>query len=390
MTKASPLASPLRHTTYAEQKLYDYLLYSVQTQTPEELLPQFQQFLLDGRSAPNEELRKALQEVLQSHRIEEEFKYILNRCCHILVNRWQVHPQLQKAIPKLVELFQAVPPPNLSHSKYTRRLRQLVQEFIQSDQYLTLERLSRVIEIGGKDFTWNDSNMAVGQLIRRYPYLYEHCLLSEDSSAEHQQTVRQVQTRIQRSFELELSKYVTYQVRLAQLARRTQSMKQARKMLQSVHNPTLLTEKELGTALKRFVGKPERGHSYRDLSRHFLRRSNEVVSYQEFKNELFGYLISSVDSKYGDLQFNKRLYQKLQTILPRYDDHRPNELLMMRTTSQLLNFLVVDSPQNPEHYIFVDMITNLGPTATVALLLKLVLMCGKAKPHLEQIGRAHV
>ncbi|AFY39327.1 hypothetical protein Lepto7376_3090 [[Leptolyngbya] sp. PCC 7376] len=384
MTKASPPVSPLRHTTYAEQKLYDYLLYSVQTQTPEELLPQFQQFLLEGRDAPSDELKQALYEVLNSSGIDEDFKFILNRCCHILINRWQIHPQLQKAIPKLVDLFKSVPPPNISSSRFTRRLRQLVAEFIRTEQYLTLQRISRIIELGGKDFTWSNGDIAVGQLIRRYPYLYEHCLLSEDSSIEHQQTVRQVQSRIQRSFELELSKYVTYQVRLAQLARRTQSMKQARRMLQGVHNPTLLTEKELGTALKRFVGKPERGYSYRDLSRHFLRRSSEVVSYQEFKNELYGYLISSVDSKYGDLRFNKRLYQKLQTILPRYDDHRPNELLMMRTTSQLLNFLVVDSPQNPEHYVFVDMITNLGPTATVALLLKLVLMCGKAKPHLER------
>lgn len=383
MTKASSLASPLRHTTYAEQKLYDYLLYSVQTQTPEELLPQFQQFLLEGRSAPSDELLEALHVILDIRHIEEEFKYILNRCCHILINRWQVHPQLQKAIPKLVELFQTVPPPHRSQSKYARRLRQLVLDFVQTEQYLTLERLARVVELDGQ-FAWQEGNITVGQLIRRYPYLYEHCLLSDDSSTEHQETVRQVQMRIQRSFELDLSKYVTYQVRLFQLARRTQSMKQARKMLQSVSNPTLLTEKELGSALKRFVGKPERGHSYRDLSRHFLRRSSEVVSYQEFKNELFGYLISSVDPKYGDLRFNKRLYQKLQAILPRYDDHRPNELLMMRTTSQLLNFLVVDSPQNPEHYIFVDMITNLGPTATIAMLLKLVLMCGKAKPHLER------
>lgn len=385
MTKALTNATFLRHTTSAEQALYDFLIYAVQTQTPDELLPQFQQFFIEGRQAPSEELRQALLEVLNTPNIETDFKYILNRCCHILINRWQVHPQLQRAIPKLVELFAAIPPPSLSSSRFARFQRQLVIDFVSSEQYLTLQRLARVIEQpDNKNFTWSDGNISVGQLIQRYPYLYEHCLLSEDSSVEHQQTVRQVQERIQRSFELNLSKYVTYQVRLAQLARRTQSMKQARRMLQGVDNPTLLTERELGTALKRFVGKPERGQSYRDLSQHFLRRTAEVVSYHQFKEELYGYLISTIDGKYGEGRFNQQLYKKLQGILPNYDHHRPNQLLMMRTASQLMNYLVVESPQRPEHYIFVDLITNLGPTPTVALLLKLALMCGKSKPHLER------
>ncbi|ANV88408.1 MULTISPECIES: hypothetical protein [Cyanophyceae] len=386
MTKVTPIASYLRQTNSAEQELYDYLMHAVQSHTPDELLQEFKQFLLEGRQAPTPELHQALITILKTPGVEEDFKFILNRCCHIIINRWQIHPQLQKSIPRLVELFDSIPPPSLSTPRLTKLHRQLVADFSTSEQYLTLQRLARVVEDDDskKKFTWNDQSVSVGQLIQRYPYLYEHCLLSEDSSFEHQQTVRQVQARIQRAFELDLSKYVMYQVRLAQLARRKHSIQDAKQMLQGVQNPTLLTERELGTALKYFVGKPERGHSYRDLSQYFLRRTTEILSYEDFKHELFSYLISSVDQKYGKLQFNQRLYQKLQTMLPNYDHQKPNELLMMRTASQLLNYLIVESPQRPEHYVFVDMITNLGPTVTVALLLKLVLMCGKAKPHLER------
>ncbi|AMA10237.1 hypothetical protein [Picosynechococcus sp. PCC 73109] len=386
MTKVTPIASYLRQTNSAEQELYDYLMHAVQSHTPDELLQEFKQFLLEGRQAPTPELHQALITILKTPGVEEDFKFILNRCCHIIINRWQIHPQLQKSIPRLVELFDSIPPPSLSTPRLTKLHRQLVVDFSTSEQYLTLQRLARVVEDDDskKKFTWNDQSVSVGQLIQRYPYLYEHCLLSEDSSFEHQQTVRQVQARIQRAFELDLSKYVMYQVRLAQLARRKHSIQDAKQMLQGVQNPTLLTERELGTALKYFVGKPERGHSYRDLSQYFLRRTTEILSYEDFKHELFSYLISSVDQKYGKLQFNQRLYQKLQTMLPNYDHQKPNELLMMRTASQLLNYLIVESPQRPEHYVFVDMITNLGPTVTVALLLKLVLMCGKAKPHLER------
>jgi hypothetical protein len=45
---------------------------------------------------------------------------------------------------------------------------------------------------------------------------------------------------------------------------------------------------------------------------------------------------------------------------------------------------VVESPQRPNHFIFVDLITNLGATLTIGLLLKIVLLCRKVKPYLEK------
>lgn len=199
MTKVTPIASYLRQTNSAEQELYDYLMHAVQSHTPDELLQEFKQFLLEGRQAPTPELHQALITILKTPGVEEDFKFILNRCCHIIINRWQIHPQLQKSIPRLVELFDSIPPPSLSTPRLTKLHRQLVADFSTSEQYLTLQRLARVVEDDDskKKFTWNDQSVSVGQLIQRYPYLYEHCLLSEDSSFEHQQTVRQVQARIQ-------------------------------------------------------------------------------------------------------------------------------------------------------------------------------------------------
>ena len=51
--------------------------------------------------------------------------------------------------------------------------------------------------------------------------------------------------------------------------------------------------------------------------------------------------------------------------------------------SYLFKFLVVDSKSNPEHLQYIDLITYLGATKTVGLLLKLVLACSKIKPYLE-------
>jgi hypothetical protein len=122
-----------------------------------------------------------------SKRADQDFKFVLNRCCHILINRWQMQPQLQGAIPQLVALFENPPDPRKVQSRGARRLRQLVQLFTETEQYLTLQRLSRVMSETAE--ASGNGSKVIGSLIQRYPYLYEHCLLSEDSSYEHQQTV---------------------------------------------------------------------------------------------------------------------------------------------------------------------------------------------------------
>jgi hypothetical protein len=364
-----------------EQQLYDHLLYFVQIESSSQLLERFQRLFLDGARYVDPQVWLALEKVAMNKRAEQEFKFVLNRCCHILINRWQMQPQMHGAIPQLVALFENPPDPTKVQSRGARRLRQLVQLFTETEQYVTLQRLSRVMSATA-EASCNGSKQ-VGSLIQRYPYLYEHCLLSEDSSYEHQQTVRQIQARVQRRFELDLSQYVTYQVRRAQ-AIRTQSQETQERIIQPVKNPTLLSERELAAALKEFVGKVQGSHTYRDVAQSFITHTSQTLSYKEFKDDLYEYLTAAIDPAYGKRQFNDRLYAHLKNTLPHCDIQKPTEFLLVRTCSQLLNFLVVESPQRPNHFVFVDLITNLGATFTTGLLLKIVLLCRKVKPYLEK------
>ncbi len=373
--------SDIRQPTLEEQQLYDHLLYCVQVESCSQLIERFQRLFLDGARYVDPQVWLALEKVIMSKRAEQDFKFVLNRCCHILINRWQMQPQLQKAIPELVALFENPPDPTKVQSRGARRLRLLVQDFTETEQYLTLQRLSRVMSESAE--ATNNGSKAIGSLIQRYPYLYEHCLLSEDSSYEHQQTVRQIQSRVQRRFELDLSQYVTYQVRRAQ-AVRTHSLESLDKIIQPVKNPTLLTERELAASLKQFVGKVQGSYTYRDVAQSFLTHSIQTNSYKAFKDDLYEYLTASIDPEYGKRQFNARLHNHLQSTLPQCDFQKPTEFLMVRTCSHLLNFLVVESPQRPNHFVFVDLITNLGATLTTGLLLKIVLLCRKVKPYLEK------
>jgi len=365
-----------------EQKLYDHLLNLVQQEMPEQLIARFRQLFIDGVGYPDAEVLNAIDRIAASKLADQEFRFVLNRCCHILVNRWQTRPQSQAAIPQLISIFEEPPSryvTEFSRSRSVRRLRSLISDFVESEQFLALQRLGRVVS-ESQDTAVNSS---VGLLIRRYPYLYEHCLLADGSTYEQQQAVRELQAKAQRQYEIDLSQYVTYQVRRSQIAQ-SASPELASRLLKPVKNPTLLSDRDLCTALKHFAGKSQGAQTYRDVAQRFITGSAHAQSFRAFKDDLYQYITSSVNSDYGGRQFNNQLYSQLRDTLPDSDSQKINDFLIVRTCSQLLNFLTVDSQHRPQHFVFIDLIANLGPTLTTGLLLKIVLICRKVKPYLEK------
>lgn len=378
------IAQNNRQVEHQEQQLYDHLLNIVQTELPSQLVHRFRMLFVDGSGYPDPEIMAALDKIVASKLADQEFRYVLNRCCHILINRWQARPQFQSYISDLVDLFEAYPQPRsyeYSRSKTTRRLRELVHGFTDSEQYLALRRLSQVIS--QTELSDSFGQEPVGTLIRRYPYLYEHCLLVEGSTYEQQQTVRQLRDQAQRQYEINLSQYAAFWVRRVQIARNGSSHV-AQNMASPVRNPTLLQDRELLVALKHYAGKSQGSSTYRDVAQRFLTHTGQTSSFRSFKDDLYQYVTASVDSEYGQRQFNNQLYQQLQSTLPESDSKKVNDFLMVRTCSQLLSFLTVESAQNPNHYLFVDLNSNLGPISTTGLLLKIVLLCRKVKPYLEK------
>lgn len=374
-----------RPSNYEEQVIYKYLLHWVQLEPPSDSIERFRALFIDGTGYDAPEVAAAIEKLTASKQAELEFKFVLNRCCHILINRWQMQSNLHGAIPDLLDLFEGLQTRQGVYSfqsRGVRRLHELVHQFTKSEQYLTLRRLVQVMNISS-DSSSSPETRPLGSLIRRYPYLYEHCLLSEGSTYEHQQTVRQIQASQQKQFELNLSQYVTYQVRRSQQARKDTGASSGRILL-PVNNPTLLSDRELYVALKHFVGKVEGSNTYRDLAQSFLTHTSQTRTYGTFKRELYDYMSSSIDPAYGKRQFSDRLYKQLQNTLPQSDSQKLSDFLLVRTCSQLLNFLVVDNPQRPNHFVFIDLMSNMGPTLTTGLVLKIVLLCRKVKPYLER------
>ena len=383
----SPSAKSSKPDTSEDQQMvYDHLIYCLQNESPQQLTERFRKLFIDGTGYPDAEIARALNRIVASNCSAQEFQHMLNRCCHILINRWQMHSQQRSAIAGLLGLFQTLPPTAEKVAPYYKpvpRLQELVCLFSKSEEYLTLQRLVRVVE--PEPPVVKQDNPELSRLIVRYPYLYSHSLLSQESSYEHQQTIRHLQVQKQWEFEMNLSQYVAYLVRRAQLAKNSSNSGfTGARIVQPVPNPTLLSDRELYFALKQFVGKVEGSHTYRDLAQGFLNRTSQSKSYRSFKADLYEYLISAIEPEYGKRTFNERLYKLLKNTFPQSDSQKLTDFLIMRTCSQLFNFLVVDSPQNPNHYVFIDLISNMGPVRTTGLLLKIVLLSRHVRPYLEK------
>ena len=363
-----------------EQIIYEHFLYVVKAESPARVLERFQSLFIDGIGYADNRIWSVIESLALDKAAEECFPLIINRCCYILINHWQMQLVGQEPIASLINLLEYPKDIRMSYSKIVRRLRQLLQCYLDSEDYLKLKRLNVVLSATTAVKATIDDR-PLGKLITRYPYLYEHSLVSEERTFENVETIKRVQQNLRREQELNLSKYLTYQVRRSRL--KAQFGREAADNLPIVLNPTLLSTRELGTAFGQFAGKAEGDRSYQDLSRGFISSLDRQPTIKAFKQDLFEYIISGVDGDYGRRSFNDRLFKTMDNILPDRDRYRLDEISLLRTCTHILNYLVVESPDKPQHFVYMDMVSNLGAVFSTGLLLKIVLICQKARPLLE-------
>ncbi len=363
-----------------EQIIYEHFLHVVKTESPARVIDRFRSLFIEGVSYSDNRIWTTIETLAFEKTAEQNFPLVINRCCYILVNYWQMQPGGRVAVAELVELLDHLNDVRMTYSRTVRRLRQLLQVYLHGDDYPKLKRLNAVLN-GTTSDKKTILDRPLGTLISRYPYLYDHSLVSEERTSENVETIKRVQIDLRQQQETNLSHYLAYQVRRSRI--KAQVGRDAANDLQRVENPTLLSTKELGMAFGQFSGKAEGDASYQDLSRGFVSRLQMQPSIKRFKSDLFEYIISGVDSSYGSRTFNDRLYKTIINISPDRDRQPLDELGILRTCTHILNHLVIESPSNPQHFIFMDMISNLGSVFTTGLLLKIVLICQKAKPLLE-------
>ncbi len=377
-----------------EQKLYDRLLYWVQKESPLNTIERFRQLFIYGRSHQDKDIALTLHKIIFSQRRERQFRYIINRCCRILINHWQIH-SAKSAIPSLLALLKQVPrPEEASHSdsRIINRLQQIRDLFTNGEEYQLLQRLFSEPVI--YEVVENFKNQAEQEILQvwlllnppglnqvevkntplktclyRYPYLYTNYWLNQKGYEEHRQLIQQMQGEKQWKFALDLHHYA--------------SNLKGQSRTKPIFNPTLLSNHQLSLALEQFVGQVEGNYTYRDLADIFVKQITQETYYGDFKKYLYEYLVNTIKPIYGQHRFNQRLNKHLKNSFPEKDEQILTDSLLTKTCCDLVNFLV-ESPCNPNYLYFIDLITNLGNLETMGLLLKIVLLCGRAKPTLEK------
>lgn len=358
-----------------EEGLYQHFQSCRQQETPRQVIGRFRQLFIDGTSYPDPDVHGALLELTNRSQANREFKYILNRCCYTLINPWYTQPREQWAISEIIGLFDDLPTAPAA-SPGIQNLRSQVQAFVNSEQYAALSRLRQIFEQSkgtNGSVPTSIEEQYLQQRIRNYPFLYDHSLLTKDSTQEQRQNILDLRNKAEAKLRLDVTRYQSY----------CQGLSRNRQL----ENPTLLKTSQFTEAIDHYTGKIDGNRSQRDMASWFIAYSRTTRSFRDFKDEFVDYLINpiaTVEPKYAGNHFTRRLRQYLKETLSEFDSQRLNNFIVIETCRRVLNFLVVDSPQRPVFRNFRHLLNDIGYPLTVGLLLRVVLFCSAAKPWLER------
>ena len=118
----------IKSTKEEQQYIYDHFLYSTKEEDPDEVIRRFRYLFIKATGYEENTARLALEKIVNAENANPEFPLFLNRCCHIIINRWQLNPDLKLEIPQLVAELEQALPPGSACSRNSKKLRQLVKD----------------------------------------------------------------------------------------------------------------------------------------------------------------------------------------------------------------------------------------------------------------------
>ncbi|MEB3179605.1 MAG: hypothetical protein VKL59_11305 [Nostocaceae cyanobacterium] len=371
-----------RQFKFDEERLYNHWLDLRIPESPDQLIQRFHCLFIDGLDYPDGEILSAVNNIVLSDWADEEFKFILNRCCYSLINYWLLYLEdTETPIADLVALFHDSS--YLAPRCYaTKRLRELVRNFLQTQEYKSLQRRARVANPNPKPDTEEPANnIPLANLIPRYPFLYPYCLLDHDSSEMGTEAVKHWQLKCEKQYEQNLSQYLHY-------LRRSRHRTSASTI--QVKNPTLLRDEALDNTIRHFVGKVEGSQTYKDLASQCSVYIRKSPTYGVVKGHIYDYLTSAIDPKYGRRSFNPWLAKQLKNIQYQSDMLPCSDYLVEQTCGQLLNAILASPDDRSDNHVkFIDITHNVDVHLVVGMLLKIVLLCRNIQSSLETV-KSHV
>jgi len=339
----------------AQQYIFNFFLEIIKRYEAKAILNQFEKLFIKYEEIDNINPYYALGEII-FHNKESEFKDTLLRCCYILNNNWAINGNIN-ACHTLVDLFLVDSIGFSTRIHKLKKLRQWLQNFIQSEEYDTLRSLSGRPGIHKSYHNWSE---------RFSSYL----LISEYSDPkkplEQRQYAETLSRKIKKQFKFDLAMYTA----------RIDSTLGGNPQRQ---NPTNLGDGVL-LLIKKVLNR-QGNDNYRKAAKRFYDQIQNIT-FLEFKSKLLIYLGISQD----DLEVSEVLRITVVKKLKHFQEHRHEEIMSMSllyiTCNRILRCLLLNERGKPSEFLQLSLeYDNL--LAPVILLLKIVLILPQIHFYLE-------
>lgn len=338
----------------AQQTIYDFLLDIVKNWSAIDVLEEFRGLFLQHHETIATSTAPALYTILFANN-KKEFHNTLKRSCYILINNWEVAREYG-AIRGLIQLFSDPTIRKVSVSPTLKRLRQWLQDFIDSKDFQDL-----------KLFIQNRFNHGDLQWSRRYTaYLLAPQYIDTSNPLEQREAARALSQRLRDKFKFDLAMYTAhFQDAPVQRARRV--------------NPTMLGDDAL-RVIRALVAK--RGtFSHRNLARIFHEQTRGL-SYASYKNSLVEYLLFSAIRTDFVVTIENKLLAKLNGLYVKFNQKPVEASLMLLTSNRVIDYLMTENAETPSP-LFSLLLTNGRPLTLAIVLLKLILVSPSSHPYLD-------
>ena len=341
----------------SQETIFHFFVERVKTQSPEDVLLEFQRLFIHNVNDSKIEVQHALYEILFGNK-ETEFINTLKRCCYILINNWEASRQ-HKPIQELVELFADPVINQYTYSKYQRRLRGWLKSFINGKDYQQIQLFGARYE---RTVHWSQ---------RYTSYLLVHQYVDLDNSAEQREAAKVRSHHLKERFKFDLAMYTAHAQSGTAIAINTPQ--------NTPKNPTCLGDGVL-RLIKIILAK--RGpFNYTNLA-HIFTQQTEGISYREFKKSLLEYIVFGLDNKAFAKLIKERLSPEFASLYENYNSHQLTKALFLRTCNRALEYFTTEDRTNPSQ-LFLVLLSQGNPLTLVIVLLKLILISKSSRVHLE-------
>lgn len=339
----------------AQQTIYDFLLDIVKSWHADDVLDEFKGVFLQHHETISTSATPALYTLIFSNN-RQEFHNTLKRSCYILINNWEVAREYS-AIRKLIQLFSDPTIRKISVSPTIKRLRQWLQDFIDSDDFQDLKLFVRN-RFHDEDRHWSERYTA---------YLLAPQYVDTSNPEEQREAARALSQRLRDKFKFDLAMYTAhFQHSPVQASRRRV-------------NPTMLGDSAL-RVIKALVAK--RGmFSHRNLARIFHEQTNGLT-YGNYKNSLVEYLLFSAIKSDFVVTLETRLTTKLNSLYVKFNQKPLDASLVLLTSNRVIDYLMTEDAETPSP-LFSLLLTNGRPLTLAIVLLKLILISPNSHPYLD-------